>query len=94
VNSLPLRLFRFRPGYVIPQHGHQGTESILILRGTLGDSRNGQRYRTGDLCRNEPGSEHFQDVGTDEPCISLVASEGRVVPKSFLGRVLQRIAGV
>jgi putative transcriptional regulator len=86
-----VRVVRLKPGFVIPRHGHSGLEWMVVLDGEIGDSHDGERYRSGDVCRSEPGKVHFQDVSATEPCIAVVANLGPLVPKTLLGRMLAKI---
>jgi putative transcriptional regulator len=94
VNGTPVRLIRFRPGYVIPEHSHTGRETLLVFNGTIGDSRTGVEYARGDLCRSDTDTMHEQPIGDGAPCISLVVAEGKVRPTSWVGRALARLTGV
>ena len=94
VNGIPTRIVQFKPGFVVPDHTHQGLEYVLVLGGSLSDSETGDRFGAGDLSRREEGTVHAQIAALDEPCVCLVASSGPIRPESFWGRVLKRMAGV
>lgn len=94
VGGSTLKVVQFRPGYVIPEHSHRGGETLVIFHGSIDDSRTGNEFGRGDLCRSEIGSAHVQHVSADEPCIALVVNEAPLVPKSLWGRILKRLAGV
>ncbi|HMJ16217.1 MAG TPA: ChrR family anti-sigma-E factor [Polyangiaceae bacterium] len=94
VGGIPARVVQFKPGFVVPDHTHQGLEMVLVLSGALSDSKTGDIFHAGDLSRREEGSEHAQHITKDEPCVCLVVSSGPVRPQSFMGRVLKKMAGV
>lgn len=89
VNGAPVRVVRFRPGFTVPRHGHEGPETLVIFRGTLHDSRTNLVYGAGDLCRTATGDEHCQRIGGEAPCVSLIVNEGSLVPKTWPGRLLK-----
>lgn len=92
VNGNKVRVVRFKPGYVIPEHRHAGDEALLIFHGSIGDSLSGRRFGVGDVCWSNEGTIHLQDVGPEEPCISLTVNVGPPVPMTWTGRVLKKIA--
>jgi putative transcriptional regulator len=88
----PLRLVRLSRGFVIPKHMHTGRELTLVLDGELSDEH--ATYRTGDVSDYDHSVEHRQKVTGAEACICLIANDGRVVPKTMIGRLLSKITGV
>ncbi len=58
-----IRLVRFAPGSLFPDHVHAGGEEIFVLDGTLADADG--RYQTGCWARFPPGSHHapFSEQG-------------------------------
>ena len=62
------------PGSRHPRHRHQGAENILVLKGALRDERG--TYGPGEICRSATGSEHSEEVVTDEDCICYVVYYG------------------
>jgi putative transcriptional regulator len=94
VEGTPARLLRFREGFTIPRHDHEGDEWLLVFTGSIRDSDSEIVFRAGDICRGGAGTLHEQIIGSDEPCVCLVLNVGSVVPTSFLGRVLKKIAGI
>lgn len=94
VGGIPARIVKFKPGYLVPDHTHEGLEMVLVFSGALSDSKTGDVFRAGDLSRREEGTEHAQQITHDEPCVCLVVSSGPIRPQSFMGRVLKKMAGV
>lgn len=80
------------PGAITAKHGHAGAEYTQVLKGAL--SENGIIYRAGDF--SERDQSHIHKPGTigDEPCICLFATQGRLEPQSFFGRIAFALAGV
>ena len=87
-----LYLLRARGGVKIPSHGHRGEEWTLVLQG--GYHAGAAGYGVGDLHREDETAEHQIVIDAGEPCISLVAIEGRLRFGNPLLRLLQPFAGV
>jgi anti-sigma factor ChrR (cupin superfamily) len=64
-------LLKYEPGASIPRHRHEGTEVIVVLRGSQTDEQG--TITAGDLRVNQPHSTH--DVRSDKGCIVLVVWE-------------------
>jgi putative transcriptional regulator len=70
-----LHLFKCASNVILPEHGHEGSELTLVLRGTLSDSTG--LYRPGDICDLDESIEHAPVAGSDG-CICAVAQDHRV----------------
>ena len=79
-------LLKGRAGLKLPAHGHDGTEFLQVLTGSLFDERG--RYHPGDLDEADTDVDHQPVVGPDSECICLVALEGDTRLHSALGRLL------
>lgn len=84
-------LLRSKPGMVLPEHTHAGTEYTLVLKGSLHDAMGD--YRVGDLIVADASIEHEPVAGPDEECICLAAVDGRLRMKSLIGRIVQPLLG-
>lgn len=88
-----LYLLKAQPGLEMPSHSHSGNEWTLILQGGyhVGD----QAYVRGDLHSEDETCSH-QPVIDDhgEPCISLVADEGKLIFSHPVARLLQPFIGI
>lgn len=73
-----MRLFRARPGVVLPPHDHGGTELTLVLAGGLVDE-SGVLHR-GDLQTMGPGERHRPAAEEKDGCIVLYATDGELIP--------------
>jgi putative transcriptional regulator len=79
-----LHLFKCSPSITLPEHGHEGSELTLVLRGTLSDSTG--RYGPGDVCDLDESTEHTPMAGV-EGCICVVAQDRPVRFRSLLVRL-------
>jgi putative transcriptional regulator len=79
-----LHLFKCSPNVTLPEHGHEGSELTMVLRGTLSDSTG--EYSPGDVCDLDESVEHAPVAGA-EGCICVVAQDHRVRFRSLLVRL-------
>ena len=84
-------LLRSKPGMVLPEHTHVGTEYTLVLKGSLHDAAGD--YHVGDLIIADGSVEHEPTAGPDEECICLAVVDGRLRMKSLIGRLVQPLLG-
>lgn len=68
-----LRLIRLAPGAALPEHGHQGEELTLVLRGAFNDAFGS--FSAGDFADLDDSHRHVVAAAEDGECIILVASE-------------------
>lgn len=95
VGQMPARLIQFRPGFVVPDHTHNGTEMLLVLDGVLEDTVSKEVYREGDLSRRDEGSNrHGNAVKGAEPCVCLVVNDGPLNPATLWGKLLKALTGL
>lgn len=90
----PVRLLRFRPGFVIDEHGHAGLEWLLILSGKLRDDHTGETFARGDVSRRVETDTHRQIIDRAEPCVAVFAHLGAPIPRTWTGRLLAKIIGL
>jgi putative transcriptional regulator len=79
-----LHLFRCSSNVVLPEHGHEGSELTMVLRGTLSDSTG--LYRAGDVCDLDESIEHAPIAGVGG-CICAVAQDRPVRFSSLIVRL-------
>ena len=79
-----LHLFKCSPSVTLPEHGHEGSELTMVLRGTLSDSTG--RYGPGDVCDLDESIEHAPMAGRDG-CICAVAQDRAVRFRSLIVRL-------
>lgn len=80
------------PGSAIPEHGHEGMEMTMVLRGVFSDA--GGRCAAGDVTESDEDVSHGPRVDSGEACVCLVAFTGRARPKSLLGRFYQSVIDI
>jgi len=85
-------LLRSRPGIKLLPHGHTGFEMTCVLTGSY--SHDGKRYCVGDFDFGDTGTEHTVTIGSEGDCISLVAMQGELRLKGFLGRLIQPLIAI
>jgi putative transcriptional regulator len=90
----PTRVFllKAKPGIRLLPHGHQDTELTCVLTGSF--SHDGQRYGPGDFDCGDSAGEHEIVIGSEAPCISLVAMRGRLTLRGPLGRLIQPLIAI
>ena len=74
------------PGTRMLEHTHTGTELTLVLKGSF--SHQGGEYRPGDFDFGDGDVDHQPIVGSDMPCLCLVAMSGDLQLHGWLGRLI------
>ena len=87
-----LRLIKVAPGKKLPEHGHQGEEMTLLLRGSYSDELG--TFRVGDVADLDDEVEHRPVADEVEGCICLVGVERPARFKGLFARLVQPILGV
>lgn len=82
-----LRLIKAAPHRPIPEHGHDGMELTLVLRGAYSDSLG--RFGRGDMADLDDSVEHVPIADATEGCICLVASENEPRFRGLIPRLIQ-----
>lgn len=82
-----LYMLHIGPGRTMPDHGHDGQEMTLVLRGSFSDVHG--KFQRGDVADLDEHDEHQPVVEQGEPCICLIAAEGYSKPKGLVARLLQ-----
>lgn len=82
-----LFLLKLAPGVRLPEHGHGCNELTLVLRGAYTD-RFGE-FRAGDIADLDMDAEHQPTITSDEPCITLAATDAPIRIKNRGLRLLQ-----
>jgi putative transcriptional regulator len=68
------------------EHTHTGIELTCVLRGSF--SHEGGRFGPGDFDFGDETLDHQPIVGSDEPCLCLVAMTGDLRMNGFFGRLI------
>lgn len=84
-------LMHVKAGMTMPEHTHRGPEVTLVLKGRFSDVYG--EYSKGDfaLCADE--HSHSPAI-LDEDCLCLVWQQAAIVPKTWLGKLLQPFARI
>ncbi len=82
-----VRLLHIPPGVKIPDHGHQGTEMTLVLKGAFRDEFD--RFARGDIEIANEDLEHTPVAEEGEDCICLAATDAPLRFNSLLPRMAQ-----
>ena len=92
-NGENLWLLKARGGTHMPEHGHNGAEMTLVLRG--GYTVDGKHYGPGFMEIADTDVENHRpiiDEGAD--CICLVVTHAPLRMKSLIGKVMQPFIGL
>lgn len=91
-NDERLWLLRARGGVAVPEHGHNGDEWTLVLKGAFNTAAG--RFGVGDMDTADDSIEHQPLIEQGEECICLVLTEGPIRFKSLAARVMQPLIGL
>jgi putative transcriptional regulator len=80
-------MLKAAPGIRIPHHAHAGLEWTCVLQGAF--SHRLGRYGAGDFDEADDTIEHQPEVEEGVECICLVALQGQIQLKSWMGRLIQ-----
>ncbi len=85
-------LLRAKGGMKMPEHTHKGEEWSLLLTGSY--TVDGKTYSRGDIHIENETETHAPHIDEGEDCICLVLTEGPLVMKDFIPKVVQKIVGI
>jgi len=91
-NDERLWLLRARGGVKVPEHGHNGDEWTLILKGSYQTSFG--RFGVGDMDVSDDSVMHQPVIDDGEECICLVMTEGPIRLNSLAARMIQPFIGL
>jgi putative transcriptional regulator len=91
-NEERLWLLRARGGVTIPEHGHNGDEWTLVLKGAYQVAEH--HFMVGDLESADQEVIHQPAIDEDEECICLVMTTGLIRFKSPFAKMLQPLIGL
>ena len=80
------------PGISVPRHTHRGAEMVCVLKGAFVDGAH--TYAPGDFAYSDDEVEHRPAVTRDGECVCLVAAQGALIPRDWVGRVFQPFVGI
>jgi putative transcriptional regulator len=84
-------LLRAPSGAAVPQHGHNGPEYTVVLRGAYRDGD--VRYDAGDFAACDEDDRHDLKAEGPDPCLCLISSRGGIRGRG-LARLLHAWLGV
>lgn len=79
-------------GMVSARHEHSGAEYCTVLKGAYRDEFG--MFAAGDFAAADEALNHQPIVEGDEACVCLFATEGRLRPKGWIGRLAFALADV
>ena len=85
-------LLRIAKGMSVPNHAHRGTEMVVVLKGAFTD--NGECHGAGDFSENAVELVHQPAATMDGECICLIAADGPLVPRDWVGWLFQPFVGI
>ena len=87
-----LHLISTSAGRDLPEHGHNGAELTLVLRGAYQDETG--QFRVGDAADLDESIEHRPVADPEAGCICVLAFERPARFKGLLPRLLQPLTGL
>jgi len=79
-------LLQSAPGTRMLEHSHTGNELTCVLKGSF--SHQGGEYRLGDFDYGDDTVDHQPLVGSEGPCLCVVAMTGDLRMNGLLGRLI------
>ena len=86
------RLLKLKPGTMLPEHGHRGTELTILLAGSYTDEL-GQFVR-GDMAELDESVVHRPVVDDGPECIALIVTEAPLKFRTWMARLAQPLIGI
>jgi putative transcriptional regulator len=80
-------MLKAAPGSSMPHHGHSGTEWTCVLEGAFRHDLG--RYGPGDFDEADASVEHTPFVERGAACVCLVALQGSLELRGWIGKLLQ-----
>ncbi len=81
------RLLYIPAGVAVPDHGHQGTEITMVLKGAYSDQQ--ARFARGDVEIADEHLEHTPVADISEDCICLAVTDAPLKFNALLPRIAQ-----
>lgn len=90
--AISVRLLRIPAGKPVPEHGHNGRELTLVLRGAFSDAQD--RFGPGDFEETDETVNHQPVAEAGEDCICLAVTDAPLKFRSRLVRLIQPLIGI
>ena len=81
------RMLFIPAGVAVPNHGHNGTELTLVLRGAYADEAD--RFQHGDVEIADEDMQHTPIADVNEDCICLAVTDAPLKFSGLLPRLMQ-----
>ena len=85
-------MLKAAPGTRIPHHAHAGLEWTCVLQGAFSHQQG--HYGPGDFDEADDSIDHLPVVEDGVECVCLVAVQGQIRFKSWIGRIVQPFVGI
>lgn len=86
------RLLKLKPGTVLPEHGHRGTELTILLAGSYTDALG--QFRRGDMAEHDESVVHRPVVDDGPECVALIVTEAPLKFRGWIARLAQPLIGI
>lgn len=86
------RLLKLKPGTILPEHGHRGTELTIILAGSYTDELG--HFARGDLAELDESVVHRPVVDEGAECVALIVTEAPLKFRGWMARLAQPLIGI
>lgn len=86
------RLLKLKPGTVLPEHGHRGTELTILLAGSYTDALG--QFRRGDMAEHDESVVHRPVVDDGPECVALIVTEAPLKFRGWMARLAQPLIGI
>ena len=87
-----VRLLKIPGGTAVPDHGHNGTELTLVLKGAFADEED--TFSAGDVEVANEDLQHTPVAAPGEDCICLAATDAPLKFNAFLPRIAQKFVRI
>ena len=91
-NQATVRLLKIPAGAAMPDHGHNGTELTLVLKGAFRDDDG--RFGRGDIEIANEDLHHTPIAEDGEDCICLAATDAPLRFRRLIPRIAQPFMGI
>jgi putative transcriptional regulator len=85
-------LLRVAAGMAVPLHSHRGEEMVCVLKGAYADDD--AVYGEGDFALNDESKIHRPRITDESECVCLIAVQGDLIARDWIGRLFQPFVGI
>ncbi len=91
-DSVRVFMLKAKAGTKLPKHRHTGTEWTCVFQGAFRHQLG--RYGVGDFDEADDSVDHDPVVEDGDTCICVVALQGSIELRGFIGRLLQPLVRI